>query len=69
MNLSGIKRTLRGWAPLDSLVHCPCTAFALLSQCASNWVDVTPIPAVTNQQYQVTVEISDGARFYRLEHP
>jgi len=36
---------------------------------STNWVDVTTIPAVTNQQSEVIVKISDGARFYRLKHP
>ena len=34
---------------------------------STNWVDVTTIPAVTNQQSEVIVKISDGARFYRLK--
>jgi len=34
-----------------------------------NWVDVTTIPAVFNQQNEVIVTNSDGACFYRLKHP
>jgi hypothetical protein len=36
---------------------------------SKNWTDSMITPAVTNQQNQLIVSISDGTRFYRLHHP
>jgi hypothetical protein len=36
---------------------------------STNWVDVTTIPTVFNQQNEVIVTNSDAACFYRLKHP
>src|SRR5207253_7381180 len=36
---------------------------------STNWADLTRTPAVTNEQNQVSVSTSEGARFYRLKHP
>ncbi len=36
---------------------------------ATNWVDVTNVPVITNEEYQVVIPTPNGSEFFRLAYP